>query len=263
MISKRSKSSLCEYLTLYNPARVRLLFDRHGIPFEGLMAQGMEYTPYIIDALKQTIFSATLEQLLSLLEGIVRTSSNLSHLVTQPYIHNERWDDLFQCLQLDGYIINGQNLIPIEPIIEGTEPLEDDLSKELKCSGLAVSEEILRLLDESAKDFRKVTPDYNGCLNNARVALQTLAKSIAKARKITHSGSFEETKWGQVLAFLRTSSLISQQEEDGITGVYSFVSPGAHIPIGLSEQETARLGRNLVSSMCYYLVKLYNKSKKH
>ena len=68
----------------------------------------------------------------------------------------------------------------------------------------------------------------------------------------------DESKWGQVLLHLRTSGFITKKEEQGISGVFSFVSPGSHVRIGLSEAEMTRLGRNLVTSMCYFLIKRFN-----
>lgn len=217
----------------------------------------MEFTPYVTEALRSTVLSAPSEQLLDLIRECVRTKTDLRGKSTSAYAHNERWHDLAQCLQLDGYQIVDQNLISTEPSIQGFEPLEDDLTVELRSSGLIEADGVLRLLDQSAEDFRKMTPDYNGCLTNARVALETLARSIANARKRTHHGSFDETKWGEVLAYLRKSRLIKEREEKGISGVYGFVSEGAHRLVALSDQEMARLGRSLVLAMCYFLVKLY------
>lgn len=54
---------------------------------------------------------------------------------------------------------------------------------------------------------------------------------------------------------LRTSGLITEGEEKGLAGVFTFVSPGAHSPVGLSETEMVRLGRSLVVGMCYFLIK--------
>src|SRR5262249_42459991 len=155
--------------------------------------------------------------------------------------------------ELNGYRIEDRELRAIDPTIEGAEPLEDDLSLELGKSGLVEADEILRLLNNSADAYRRQPPDYNGCLSNGRVALETLARGIAKARKTAHPGSFDETKWGQVLEYLRTSGLITKRQEEGIAGVYSLVSEGAHAPVGLTEQEFARLGRSLVNAMCYFL----------
>jgi hypothetical protein len=120
------------------------------------------------------------------------------------------------------------------------------------------SEELIRLINESSEAFRKTPPDFNGCLNKVRVAIQTLVTSIAKARLSQYSASFDLSKWGEVLAYLQRTNFITKQEEEGISGAFTFVSPGAHRPIGFSEEEMARLGRNLIISMCYFLIKLCN-----
>lgn len=256
MISNRSKSSLCLYLTLHNPADVRLFFDRYGIAMDPLLNEGMSFTPYIIDALRSSVFAATSEQLLVLLNGFVRTAGDLRSRISPRYRHDERWDDLCRCLQLDGYKIEGQNLITIEPEIEGASSREDDLTMELKHSRLEEVENILSLLEKSAQDFRKTPPDYNGCLTNARIALESIGKSIAIAR-----GSSGDVSWGQALSYLRTSGFIGESEEKAIAGVYGFISQGAHRPVVFSEQEMARFSRSLAISMCYFIINLYNQTQ--
>ena len=93
---------------------------------------------------------------------------------------------------------------------------------------------------------------------NARVALQTLATSISQARLAGHPGNFEATKWGHVIAYLRASDFITQQQERGLASVFGFISPGSHTPIGFNEEEFGRLGRSLAVSICYFLVKRFN-----
>lgn len=241
--------SLCQYLSLQDVGYLRILLDKHDI-----IAMRSEIFP-LVEALKTTISSASSEQLLSLLGEIIRTPGDLRTRVTPKYRYDERWDDLVRCLHLDGYKIDDRKLVTGEPTLDGVEPIEDDFSAELKRAGLAEADAILGKMDESANDFCKIPPDYNGCLTNARIALETLVKSIATVRK---SASFAEKKWGETLAYLHKSDLISKKEEEGISGVYSFVSQGAHRPVGFTEQEMARLGRSLVASMCYFLVKLHN-----
>ena len=85
-----------------------------------------------------------------------------------------------------------------------------------------------------------------------------MATAIAEARRAKQGGNFDASSWGQVLAYLRTSGLITEQEETGISGVFTFVSPGAHTLVGLTEREMARLGRSLIAHMCYFLVKRFN-----
>jgi hypothetical protein len=149
-------------------------------------------------------------------------------------------------------------LIPVDPTIEGTVQIEDDLVSELTRSHLYERQDVIRALEESANDFRRIPPDHNGCLTNARVALQTLATGIAKARLTRHPGKFDEENWGEVMGYLRASGLLGKRVEEGICGVFSFLSEGAHKPLGVSEEEMARLGRSLAASMCYFLIKLHN-----
>ena len=64
-------------------------------------------------------------------------------------------------------------------------------------------------------------------------------------------------KWGSIIEYLRASGLITIEEERGLAGVFGFVSPGSHRPLGLSDQELARLGRSFASGMCWFLIKKY------
>jgi hypothetical protein len=179
------------------------------------------------------------------------------------YKFDERWAEFRRCLELDGYAIahdeHGRELnefAPIEPTIGGAYRAEDDLTLELKRSGLAGAGDILKLLEDPAAFFRN--GKFNPCLTNARVSLQTLATEIAVARRSHHPGSFDETKWGQVAAYLRKSGFITQEQETCLAGVFTFLSPGTRVPIGFTEEEFARLGRNLSVSFCYFLAKTLN-----
>jgi hypothetical protein len=260
-VSARSKFSLCQFLLLFERDEIVLLLGKYGLPIEQLQSRWGAINPAA--AIREAIISAAPLPLSELVQEITRTRRTMRSRVSPRYSFDERWQDLSRCLQLDGYGLArneyGQELdqfAPIEPIIDGATGVEDDLTRELGRSGLSEAEEILRVLDASAASFRG--GDFNGCLTNARVALQTLATAIAKARRSSHPGNFDEAKWGQVAAYLRKSSFIKQHEEDGLTGVFSFLSQGAHVPIGFTEEEFTRLGRSLAVSFCYFLTKRLN-----
>jgi hypothetical protein len=67
--------------------------------------------------------------------------------------------------------------------------------------------------------------------------------------------NYNASKWGTVISYLRTAGLITLEEEKGLAGVYGFVSPGSHRPVGVSEEQMARLGRSLALGMCWFLLK--------
>jgi hypothetical protein len=256
MLSLRSKLSLCQFLGLQDPGFLRATLQKHEIPMRGWYP-----VEDVVDVVREFIFGATAGQLRSLLDEILRTQGDLRSRVSPRYRYDERWADLVRCLELDGYRVEGQNLQTVDPTIEHAAPLEDDLTTEIKRSGLPNVEGTLRVLENSADAYRRTPPDYNGCLADARVALQTLGTSIAKQRQVNHPGSFEENKWGQVLAYLRKSDFVTEEEEKALAGVFGLVSEGTHAPVGLTEQEMVRLGRSLIVGMCYFLVKRHNSGR--
>ena len=92
---------------------------------------------------------------------------------------------------------------------------------------------------------------------NARVALETLAGDIAAhvASLRQAPSPYNSSKWGEVLAFLRSSGEITTEEEKGLAGVFGFLSPGAHGPVGIPEDQMTRLGRSFALNMCWFLIK--------
>ena len=250
MISERSKLSLCQFLDLQPKPSLGVLLRKHGIDAE----------IHDLDSFAVIIQFAPLDQLRSLSSEVIRTRGDLRNQVTPRYRYDERWDDLVLCLLLDGYRVGDSELVAVDPTVEGAEPLSDDLTVSLSESGLPQADGVIRMLDNSTVAFRGVPPDVNACLTEARVALQTIATSIANARQRSHPGTYDESKWGQVLAYLRTSGLITAEEEKGLSGVFGFVSPGAHEPCGPDDIEMARLGRSLVIGMIYFLVKRFGEN---
>jgi hypothetical protein len=261
MLDMRAMLSLCQYLALQDAACLRVLLEKQHMSekFDELL----DWHGRVFPALRATLSEAPSNQIHSLLAEIARTEDYLRSLATQGWEdvgYRGRWEDLTYCLELIGYRVKDRKLVAVDPTIEGAIPIDDDLSAELRQSGLSEAEEILRMMENSGQAFKKVPPDCNACLNDARVALQTLATTIATARRTRHPATFNVTKWGQVLAYLRTSHFITENEEKAIAGVFTFLSPGSHIPtrLGLTQHEMARLGRSLSASMCYFLIKLHN-----
>ena len=262
-LSQRSRLSICQFLTLFNVEDLSILLDKYGLSTDELEYHRHRGRQGVTAALKATILPASASQLGDLVQEFARTHGSMRTDVSPRHRFDGRWNDLLLCLKLDGYAreqneygIELDRFVPIEPMIEGADSVEDDLTKELRRSGLLETDGIIQVLDGSAGAFR--SGDFKGCLNAARVALQTLARAIAKARLPNHPGSFDPEKWGQVIAYLRKSSFITEGQERGLAGVFGFISPGSHVPVGFSKDEFARLGRALAVSICYFLAKRIN-----
>jgi len=233
-------------LDLFTQDVVQVLLDKYDITCWELSQTG----------LGEAFSGADHSSIGSLIDEIVRTNGDLRNRVSPRYRFDERWSDFKKCLLLDGYKVEGNQVIRIEPFIEANEPVEDDLTKELRLARLASSLDIIKHIRLSAESFRKLTPDYNGCLSHSRIALETLVREIAANKG--YSIRNKNKAWGESLAYLIESSFISRKEEGSIASIYTFISDGSHIPVGFTEEEFARFGRNLVTSVCYFIVKKFN-----
>ena len=258
-LNRRSKLSLCQFLKLFERDDLVTLLEKHGLSTDEIEHQW--HSSSIVAALRDAIIPASESQLDGLVQELARTCRSMRTDVSPRYRFDERWKDFLLCLNLDGYVMEQDEygrevdrFIPIEPIVDGTTPVEDDLTKELRRSNLANADEVLQVIDNSASAFRN--GNFNSCLSNARVALETLAKLIAQARLSKQAETYNSERWGKVIEHLRISGFITKEQEKGICGVFTFISPGSHSPI--KEEEYARLGRNLSLSICYFLVKQFN-----
>lgn len=258
MLTLRSRISLAQYLSQYTWTAIDQLFRKHGLPTPPTPDDNRNLDIVQAPQIEYWLKKGPIEAIDRVLEELSRNPRDWRKLASPKDIHDERRRDLKMCLKLDGYVFDEGELTRMEPTLGGHESLEDDLTQALRVSGLSTAGDIQQLLEQSASDFRRSPADFVGALTNARVALQTLATEISRRNSNSHPREFDVTKWGQVITHLRTAGLISVEEEKGIAGVFTFVSPGAHKRIGLSEEELVRLGRSLSVSMIYYLVKRWN-----
>ena len=250
MIGSRTQYSLAQFLGLHEPDFVAVLLGKHQL--DRSIGDGRLLTDIL-----RSIQNATDDKVLSLLEEVAGASGDLRSRIDPKYRHDERFSDLSRCLQLDGYIIDDKKLRQTDPSISDAPPLEDDLIEALRGSGLSEANIIVEKINDSSESFRSSPPNYNACLNDIRVALETLARRIAITRQASGTPSYDQTKWGSTVSFLRQVDFITKEEEKGLAGVYGFVSPGSHRPLGIPEEQMARLGRSLALGMCWFLVKSY------
>lgn len=257
--------SLCQFFALFGDREfLVVLFDKHGLDSIHLTDRSGGIGP-----IRNAVDNASDEGLASILDEMLKTFDSVRHEINPKYKFHDRWDDLLRCLELDDYRPDTENygkgvgsFVPIEPTIEGVDKqqIEDDLTAELFATGLSEVDDIKRRIAASASAF--LGEEYNGCLTNARVALETLARSMSRHLREDAPGEHRSDKWGAAISEMRKKEFISEHEEHGLTGVYSFISEGAHKPVGLTDQEYARLGRSLALSFSYLLLKKFNANRR-
>lgn len=251
MIGQRTRYSFAQFLELQEPMISIVLLGKYGAQHLSL-SHGQ-----LLCGLLNTLRDLDDRILMLALAEVIATAGDLRARVNPKYRFDERQHDLVQCLLLDGYIIQNKRLIQTDPSISDAAPLEDDLIAALQNSGAPRAQEIIAKIKDSAGAFRAAPPDYNASLVNARIALEMLAGDIAAhvASQGQHSATYNPAKWGEVLNFLRSSGEITTEEEKGLAGVFGFLSPGAHRPVGIPEDQMTRLGRSFALNMCWFLLK--------
>jgi hypothetical protein len=250
MLSKRTLASFAQLFELFETTHVIVMFGKHELR---LSVEGGALLFSVNAALRS---QSTARGVMSLLEEVVRTQGDLRSRINPKYRFDERFDDLALCLQLDGYKVESRRVIPQDPSIQDTPPIEDELHEALTISGLDPLQEIRQKLTTSAEAFRQMPPNFNACLNDSRVALESIVRQVASSC-VSPVGSYDSSKWGSMLTYLRQNDFLSLEEEQGLAGAYRFLSPGSHRPIGLTDAEMSRLGRAIAMSMCWFTVKRY------
>lgn len=240
-LSYRTKISLSQLLELFEISYINLLFEKYS----------MDDNCINIQDIKDSLNSS--DSLDNLISEIISTKQSFRNRTSPKYRFDERWSDFEKCLFLDGYKIHNNILISIEANIDGVIALEDDFTIEINNSTFSKKEDVKKLINESAEAFK--SSDYNQCLSKSRIAIETLVRTIA----IDKYANTNDT-WGSALNNLKTNSFLTQIEEDLMAKTYSFVSNGSHIPLGFTNEEYARYGRNLVMSKCYYIIKRYKQN---
>jgi len=267
-ISNRSKYALCQLLELFSVGKVDTLLCKYDLQADGLENHSRPDVQIgdMPASVREEILQSSPSFIGNVLEEFCRKHDSFRQNVTPRYLFDQHWQDLCRNLYLDGCRakkisessqMHRYEFIPIEPEIDGVEPVEDDLTKEIKQSGLPNPDEICRMLEESAQAFCRA--DFNACLSKARIALERIAVGMANA--IQNESDSHDVRWGHAIASLRELEYIDKREESCLAGVYGLISSGSHAPIGLDEKEFVRLGRNLSLTCCYFLIKRFNSDR--
>jgi len=157
----------------------------------------------------------------------------------------------------DGWIVEDGSLVRVTPVAEEITGIRDKFLQDISTSGLDGDGAIKTAVENSSKDFVAQPPDFNGSTTKVRIALETVARRAAAAIDAKTSGIYSDFTWGKALQLLRIAEVIEPQEEEIIARVYTFISPGAHVPKGVTAEEWARLARTFGLSSAYFLLRKY------
>ena len=262
IISEQTKISLSQFLDLFIVKNVYMLFRKHKILVKDLDREFEKYQTVNGDfdllQINDSLMKANPSSIETLIAEVVRTQGVLRGQISPKYIFDERWGDFNKWLFLDGFLIENKEIVRLEPLIESSTPVADDLTNDLNISYLESPNIVIDHIKLSAEAFTKPASDYNACLIHSRIARDTLVKAIAEYLGLKMENVTDSKKWGASLHHLKEKGLINCKEEGVISSIYTVISDGAHKSIGITEEDYVRFGRNLAMSICYFIIKKFN-----
>jgi len=192
---------------------------------------------------------------MGLVTELMCASSAIRASAPTRYVFDGHWRELQRWLLHDGWILENHMLVRLAPGAEEATGVRDALIQELGSSGLDADGAIRRCIEDAAQAFVREPPEFNASTTNVRIALETVARSAARFRSANGGGVYQNDSWGVALAFLRQAGVLDLDEEQVIARVYTFISPGAHVPTGITEEEWARLARTFGLGATYFILK--------
>lgn len=178
-----------------------------------------------------------------------RTTAPIRHHFDAQCRTLERW------LSYDGWLVEQGELVRIGPAAEEASGVRDALIDQLKGGEIDPKGEIRNCIEKAGKAFVQEPPDFNASITNVRISLETIARSAASGRASKGGAPYPNDSWGNALLYLRQANVVELKEEDVLAKIYTFISPGAHVPKGLTEEEWARLARTFGLGAAYFFLR--------
>lgn len=200
----------------------------------------------------------TPEALLAILTELLVNNKLLYAAAPVKHVFMSGIEELERWALHDGWAVEDGTLVRVTPAAEEITGIRDKFLQDIATSGLDGDGTIKIAVESSSKDFVAQPPDFNGSTTKVRIALETVARRAAASIVAKENGEYPEYSWGQALQFLRSTKVIELQEEDILARVYKFISPGAHVPKGVTAEEWARLARTFGLSSAYFLLRKYS-----
>ena len=244
IFSHQTRGAIAQVLSVISPAAAETFLYKHLGVSE-------------VFSFLRMMASAAPESLKTMLNELLTNNKVLYAAAPVKHVFNSALDDLARWALHDGWIVENGTLVRVTPAAEEATRIRDKFLHDIASSGLDMDGTIKAAVEKSSKDFVAQPPDFNGSTAKVRIALETVARRAATVIAKKKGGVHPEDSWEKALQFLRSSGVIEPQEEEIIARVYTFISPGAHIPRGITAEEWARLARTFGLSSAYFLLRKY------
>jgi hypothetical protein len=252
MLTNATRATLVQVLEALKQPTVKLLFIKH-----------LDVEPYgfATETLLTELAVANAPAVAGLLVELLADQTAVRADAPVKTVYDKRLEDLRRRLRADGYELVEDGLVRLLPGAEPASYVADSLESLLGEFSLDADGSVRRLFRESQDALAGVPPDYNTASTKARISLETLARRSSAAIAQSRNLDAPSDSWGGALSFLRSHAVIEKVEEEALAKVYTLISPGAHVPKGLSDEQWALLARTFALSGAYFLARKYDATR--
>lgn len=249
-LSRQVRASIAQALTALTVSAARTLLYKHlAVQLDVSDTSSIRYLQAVASAGDDDVRALANELVVH--QQAVRADAPTKHVFDSRVADVERW------LLHDGWVADSGALVRVTPAAEDITGIRDKLVEDLSGSGLDGDDAIAKALEEGSAAFVAASPDFNGSITKVRIALETTARRAATSAAAKRSIAYPQDSWGRALQLLRSVGVLEADEEEMLARVYTFISPGAHLPKGMTDEEWARLARTFGVSSTYFLVQKY------
>ena len=245
MLTNQTAAGLVQLFDALSQDAVRLLLIKH---------LDTDPAPFTVDNLLYIVTSAQPDAMAGLFVELVGGRTAVRANAPTKYVFDGRLTDLRRRLRADGFDVVEDALVRLLPTAEPVGQIKDFLEATLADSDLDNDAEVRRLLQESYASISAAAPDFNDATTKARIALETVARRSAARVAAAREKTAPADTWGAALAFLYKERVVTKHEEEALAKVYTLISPGAHAPRGLTDEQWALLARSFAVSGAYFLL---------
>ena len=246
IFSHQTKGVIAQVLSIVSSVAAETFLYKH---------LGVSQVPSVL--ILPTLDSAPSDALKAMLTEVLANNAMLRSTAPTKHVFDSGVKELERWVLHDGWIVEGGALVRITPVAEEASGIRDKFLQDIQTSGLDEDSAIKTAVENSSKSFVAEPPDFNDSTTKVRIALETVARRAAKNIAKKSGGAYPDDSWGKALQFLRSTGVIECEEEEILSRVYTFISPGAHVPKGVTEEEWARLARTFGLSSAYFLLRKY------
>jgi hypothetical protein len=247
-LSRQSIASAAQLLDSLQADVAGLLVYKH-------LGLQLDHQPGGVSRYIEALESSEPDAVMELVKEFVSESKAIRTKASTRHVFDGHCRSLLRWLLHDGWIVDNHQLVRVAPAAEEATGVRDSLIEQLAASGLDADGGIRRCIEDASEAFIREPPDFNASTTNVRIALETIARAAASKRSAKGAAPYTKDSWGSALSYLRQAGVLESSEEEVLARVYSFISPGAHVPSGITEEEWARLARTFGLGAAYFVLK--------